>query len=97
MTTPLHPTAHITRDADTGEYTVTTSWVGAPLDRPSTHGYRFGPRHRRLAERLAAAIDAGAVYSDPTVTRDINGATYVAATARVLGKYANADLRRLGY
>ena len=77
-----------------------TSWVvyshwNAPVDRPQTHSFRL--RNKKTAERLVNAINAQAVYADPVIKTDIYGNTYVAATSRVLGKYANADLKRLGY
>jgi len=33
----------------------------------------------------------------PAIARDVNGATYISAASRVLGRMINADLRRLGF
>lgn len=74
---------------------VTWTWSGGPLDRPYTGGW-YVP-NMKLAERLVRAIDAGVVHVERTLARDINGATYVAARALVLGRYLNADLKRLGF
>jgi hypothetical protein len=87
------PTADITPDAD-GGFHVNVIW-DAPVDRPCTRGYLM--RNRKIADRLAAAINAGAVYVDPEIRTDINGHTYVQARSLVLGRYANADLRALGF
>jgi hypothetical protein len=77
--------------------TVWTHWAG--VDRSATHGYTFrdDPNGRTLAERLTRAILAGVVFINPTVRTDVEGQTYVEARSAVLGRYTNADLRRLGY
>jgi hypothetical protein len=67
------------------------------LDRPCTGGFLFGHKKRALVARLVKAIDAQAVHKDPKVVKDIGGKTYVQATSKVMAKYANADLRRLGF
>jgi hypothetical protein len=54
------------------------------LDRPCTGGFLFGHKKRAL-------------HKDPKVVKDIGGKTYVQATSKVMAKYANADLRRLGF
>jgi hypothetical protein len=76
---------------------VETHWND--VDRPFTHGFLFDDtlHGRKLAERLITAIRAGVVFVRPTVRTDKYGQTYVEATSMVLGKRANADLRRLGY
>lgn len=95
----LVPTAHITEDAE--GFHVTTHWDDwhheVILDRPCTHGWLFGPNKRALARRLCAAINAGVVHTDAQVATDVNGKTYVAAHCKVLGRHANADLKRLGF
>lgn len=52
-----------------------------------------------IPQRLADAIKAGVVCVDQRVATDVNGATYVEHRGhlKVSGKYANADLKRLGY
>jgi hypothetical protein len=37
------------------------------------------------------------VFINPHLCTDVYGQTYVASDRTVMGKYANADLRRLGY
>lgn len=68
-------------------------WTG--VDRPDSVAWVLG--NRRTAERLRTAVVAGAVFYDISVNTDTSGRTYVQASSRVMAKYANADLRRLGY
>lgn len=89
----MRPTATLTHDAELG-YRVSVTW-DAPVDRPCTGGYILG--NKKTAERLVTAIIAGAVYTDASIRTDVNGATYVQATSRVLGRTASADLKRLGF
>jgi hypothetical protein len=101
MTVKLIATASIEiieNDPDFGRCVrVNTTWSGAKLDRPNTHSYMLRAGKAALAARLKRAIDAQAVYANPNVVKDVNGHTYVHATCRVMGKYMNADLKRLGY
>lgn len=90
----LKATATITQED--GRIMVTISWSGAELDRPSTGGISCG-KDMRLANRLAACINAQKAHSSPRVVRDINGRTYVQATCLILGRRMNADLKRLGF
>lgn len=83
----------VTPKGKTGHIDVTPIWGG--VDRPNGFGWTVG--NQRLADRLVLAIMAGAVFEDPRVREDINGRTYVTGTAKVLGRYLNADLRKLGY
>lgn len=76
-------------------FVVWTTAVGAGVDRPDMHG--IGVNTKALAERLAKAIEAGAVFYNPTVLTDVNGKTFLSVSSRVLARMANADLRRLGY
>lgn len=78
-----------------GIFEVVGMWGGAALDRPAGTGYAV--RGRRLAERLAQAMRDGKVFRDAEVKVDMNGKTYVSANSNVLGRTANADLRRMGY
>jgi hypothetical protein len=98
MTTTTTLTVAASVESHSDGYTVWADWTAADvtLDRPRTHGISTG-RNKDLAERLAAAINAGAVYPDPEVRTDVYGATYVQASSRVMGRHLNADLRRLGF
>lgn len=83
-----------------GELHADTHWTGADLDRPCTGGIVLGAdtrAHRMLAARLTLAVEAGAVYLHPEVATDIYGQSYVKADRKVMGKYLNADLVRLGF
>ena len=91
---PVAVTIEARSDADLGHYfQVDAIWGG--VDRPDVGG--FAIRRASVAARLARAIKAGAVYFDAEVRRDVNGRSYVSAKSRVLGRRANADLRKLGY
>lgn len=76
-----------------GGWMVEPVWAG--VDRPVVGGWLL--RERKLADRLAAAVLAGVVYPQRTVRVDTGGKTYVQANSKVMGKYANADLIRLGF
>jgi hypothetical protein len=84
--------------SDHDELIVWPYWSGN-VDRPEGYGYAFADdaRGRALAQRLKAAMLAQVVFTDAHVLRDINGKTYIDAHSRVLGRKANADLRRLGF
>ncbi len=69
--------------------------VFANVDRPKTGGWVV--RTKALAARLEAALRSGVVYERTEVKEDVNGHTYVDTTAKVMGRYMNADLKRLGY
>lgn len=95
----LKPNAVLVITKDLGgapRYLVETHWTGVELDRPCTGGISTGGDWK-LAERLARAINAGAIHTDPKVVQDINGKTYVQSGHKVMGRYLNADLRKLGY
>jgi hypothetical protein len=80
-----HPDLH-------GYVQVTPIWGG--VDRPDSFSWATKPA---IAVRLRRAIMAGVVLLNPHVKTDITGKTYVEYDNRVSGKYANADLKRLGY
>lgn len=88
--------ATIAPDAD-GSFVVNATVQGIELDRRDTVGYIV--TRRAVAERLAAAINAGAVFEvgTPAVLTDVNGRTYLNMSSRVLARTMNADLNRLGF
>ncbi len=97
--TKSHPDT-FERKAGLGEgWLVTTIWSSehTHIDRKEGTGYRVGQKHRKLADRLAVAISAGAVFTNPSIKRDVNGKTYVTAESAVIGRRMNADLKRLGF
>lgn len=79
--------------------TVGVTWAvtGGTLDRPYVGGICVPAAKRTLAERLQRAMRDGAAHGEPEVRRDRDGKTYVHADAKVMGRYLNADLKRLGY
>lgn len=79
---------------------VQVSWSGPEaLDRPSTGGWLFDESQRRTAERLCAAINAGVVYKNPRMVRDVNGRSYVQAeqTQFFHKRHMNSSLRAVGF
>jgi hypothetical protein len=67
------------------------------LDRRELSGWGLPLKHRKLAERLKRAIEAGVVYGRAAVATDVNGKTYLKSDWRVFGRTMNADLKRLGF
>lgn len=102
MKTQWTPRAEVVKDGE--GVLVQVTWSGpTKLDRPSTFGWRLKdtPRDLKLAARLVAAVNDGAVFelydAARPVATDLHGRTYVNSTSRVYGKRMAADLRRLGY
>lgn len=93
MSVDLIPTASVEPATDLEGFRVKVTWPG--VDRPSTQGWVLG--NRNTAERLATAINAGAVFSDPEIVTDSAGQTYVRANYSIVGRRASADLARLGF
>lgn len=99
MPTVLTPTATVHDRGDTVRVEVTWTSSDGPLDRPSVGGYGFAATKtgRGTARRLAQAINEGVWYPRPELAVDVNGATYVSARGLTIAKYANSELRKLGY
>ena len=94
----LTPTAKIESNDD-GLW-VSVHWDDAGVDRPSTFKWSVGsdvPAKRKLAQRLVSAVQAGAALTNTAIAEDVNGKTYVKTESRVVGRYMNADLMRLGF
>ena len=67
------------------------------MDCPEVDSIVIDARERSLVERIVRCMAAGEFWSDATVIRDVDGRTYVSATGRVMGRYASANLERLGF
>lgn len=80
---------------------VDTKWTctdpKVKLDRTDCMGYGLDATHRKLAERLVKAIEAGVVFPNPKLAVDVRGRTYVSCGLTVVGRRMNADLCRLGF
>ena len=76
-------------------YRVSPDWSVAGVDRPVSFGVIVNGK--KVAERLARAIEDGVAYPYEGIKTDINGKTYVATGYNVMARRANADLKRLGY
>lgn len=97
-TTPT-PTASVTYEVEDGltspgGWLVSTTWSGE-VDRKDGLGFLLP--NEQTARRLERAINAGAVFAHMEIRTDVYGHTYVSAKSRVMGRYVNADLKRLGY
>lgn len=93
MTIPRIIDVRITHNDDDPKYVVVSAvWAG--VDRPISHGWSVTKGN---AQRLERALRAGVVYENPVIKTDIGGSTYVSARSRVMAKYVNADLKKLGY
>lgn len=84
---------------DNGYLTVRCHFMQAGTDRTEALGWSLPdtPAGRKLAQRLAMAIDCQRVMVNPTIKADIYGRTYVEATSRVFGRYMNRDLKKIGF
>jgi len=100
-TTELQIEAVITKKIFEGNpcITVRGRWIIEGLDRNETTGIGFEDTEQGnvLANRVARAINAGVVFTNPEIKTDINGKTYIQANCNVRAKRANADLNRLGF
>jgi hypothetical protein len=75
-------------------------WVDSGADSDYGMGWSLGkpsPKTRALADRLIAAIDAGAIFPQPRIKTNAHGTTYVSSIPSVCGRGLNASLRRLGF
>lgn len=73
-------------------FCVTPVWSG--VDRAEAGGIVLP---KSLAERAARAFKAGAAYKDARVLTDVNGKTFVSYSCLIMGRRANADLKRIGF
>ena len=76
-------------------YLVSADWSSAGVDRPVSSGLVVNGK--KLAERLARAIEDGVACTYRGIKTDIDGLTYVDQAHNVMARRANADLKRLGY
>jgi len=69
-------------------------WKG--VDRPVVGGWSVGT-DLKLAGRLQRAVESGKVFCMIQFLTDKYEQTYIGATAMILGRKMNADLKRLGF
>lgn len=87
------------KSEDSGmRYVVYYTFPHAGVDKPCNYSASCG-KNRKLAERLAAAITAGVATSNHKIvaTKTADPKTYVQFDNEVFMRYANAELKRLGY
>lgn len=75
-----------------GHFSVCTMWSG--VDRPSSVGFILP---EKLALRLARAMEAGVVFTNPKISTDVNGKTYVSSPCAVYSGEMASDLQKLGF
>ena len=76
-------------------YLVSADWSSAGVDRSVSSGTVVNGK--KLAERLARAIEDGVAYPYQGIKTDMDGLTYVAQGHNVMARRMNSDLRKLGY
>lgn len=76
-------------------FKVSADWSALKVDRPIS--FSSVVTSKKLAERFARAIEAGAAFPFEGIRTDVNGRTYVESKFNVMARRANADLTRLGY
>lgn len=92
----LIPKAVVTQDLENPKhYIVSADWTVAEVDRPISSSVLV--TSKKVAERLARAIEDGVAYPYRGILTDVRGLTYVDAEHNIMARRANADLRRLGY
>jgi hypothetical protein len=79
-----------------GRGIVHVSWTSESvvIDRPCTYAISL---NKKNADRFVRACNDQKVFVNSRIAYDVNGKSYVQAECLVLGKYANACLRGLGY
>lgn len=92
VTSSSAPDAILIEDRKDGYVMFCPLW--ADVDRPHTGGTEI---KASLVPRMLAAYFAGKALSNPEVRTDVHGNTYVNAYHNVLGKYASANLKALGF
>jgi hypothetical protein len=90
---------HVPDDLHPGNRYIRVRPVWKGVDRPNVGGWGLLLRHEKLALRLKAAIEAGAVYGKVERLTDVNGKSYINTQLRlrILSRHMNADLKRLGF
>lgn len=87
-------TATLTTDTN-GNITV-QAHTTLDVDRKELLGWSVG-KNGALAKRLVRAIEAGKAFTVKGFATDVCGNTYLRAEANIMGRYMNADLKRLGF
>lgn len=90
--TPTLVDVSITKDDELG-FVVRPLW--SSVDRPEGAG--IIARTEKLAQRLAAAIRAGAAVRAEGIARDVHGKTFAHQSFNVRSRTLNSDLTRLGF
>jgi len=85
----LQPSAQISGSS------VQIAFPHAGVDRPCTYGIQC--ENPQLQNRLAEAINAGAVTENPEIRKDNQGKSYVAFSCKVIGRYLSSMLQKLGF
>jgi len=91
----LKPVATI--KSEEGNAVVSVTFPFAEVDRIEGMGWIVDPKNKKLIKRLMTAIEAGVVYTNLKIKKDVYNKTYVSGEIQVGGRKLNADLKRLGF
>lgn len=92
----ITPKAIVEPYGDTpNQYKVSADWSVTGVDRPVSSSQVVNGK--KVAERLARAIEDGVACTYRGIKTDVNGKTYVDQAHNVMARRVNADLTKLGY
>lgn len=77
------------------DWHVEVRWLGVHVDRPTTFGWAV--LTQGTAKRLAAAVNAGAVFGPAEIRIDDGGQSYVHAESKIWARELERELRELGF
>ena len=81
-------------EAWSGYYDVNTRWI---TSTDITSAVTFSVTSLGVAKRLVAAIEAGAIFTNPCKKTNLLGETYIDSDCAIVGRLLSADLKRLGF
>lgn len=84
-------------DHDGREYLLVGTTCPQRPDLSTRYGIGLKITHAALAQRLIKAINAGKVFTNVHVAKDVHDDEYITSTCHTLGRTLNADLKRLGF
>lgn len=86
---------HVEKEVHGRFVTVKPYWVAdVDIDQPWGLGISV---KAEVVPRLEAAMRAGVVFPNATIKTDVDGKTYVASNSEIIGKFANSQLKELGF
>lgn len=86
-----------TAETDGKPYLLVETTCPQRSDLSTRTGIGLKITHQALAHRLIQAINAGKVFADVKICKDIHGAEYIGSTCVINTRMLNAELKRLGF